>query len=82
MSSYSPQDFAKHPAKYRLFQTATIAKNIFTHNGENDLREGEIVGIEYFTTARNTLFKRDEPVYIIKGKDHTLYANCLKDFIL
>lgn len=78
-------DFVQNPKKYELFKTAEIAKNVFTNNGENDLPEGEIVGIQYFTTARNQIYRRMEPVYsvTVNGKFWgQVYANTLRNFVL
>ncbi len=82
MSAYDQKDFELNAGKYPLFRTATIAKSIITHNGEDDLPEGKIVSIEYRGTFRNQLYKRMEPVFNINGGNHCLYANCLKNFVL
>jgi len=82
MHKFDTKDYAANPGKYRLFQTARIASNVFTHNADNDLREGEYVGIKYFCDAYNKLYRRTEPVYHIIGKDCDLYANALADFCL
>lgn len=82
IDQYDAKDFAANPGKYRLFQTARIAKHVFTHNGEHDLPEGEHVGIVFRCEAFNPMFRRMEPVYTIKGKDRDLYANALGDFVL
>ena len=82
MSKFDPQDFQANPKKYELFRTAVVAANVFTHNGEHDLREGQHVGIKYRCTARNQLYKRMEPIYSLTNHDHDLYASTLKDFVL
>lgn len=80
--AFDQNDYKANPNKYRMFSSAVIAKNIVTHNGEQDMEEGQIVGIEFLCEARNQLFRRDEPVYKIKGTDINLYANCLRDFVI
>lgn len=82
MSRFRHADYLAHPAKYRLFKTATIAAHILTQNGEHDLPQGEIVAIEYRCDAFNPLYRRTEPVYSIKGTGRDLYANALADFCL
>jgi hypothetical protein len=89
MNKYDPKDFAANPGKYRLFKTATIAKHIFTCDGDDDLSEGLHVGIEYRCEAFNKLFGRFEPVYTIINTEHgkvsgqrDLYANTLMNFVL
>ena len=82
VSRYDPKDYAANPGKYRLFRTARVATNMFTHDGVNDLRVGEHVAIEYRLSALNKLYRREEPVYTIVGKDCDLYANALCDFCL
>lgn len=86
MSKYDAKDFAQNPGKYALFCTAEVAAHIATENAENDLREGEIVGIKYFAIARNHLYRRDEPVYAVTRQDGTfyghVYANSLRNFVL
>lgn len=82
MRTYDPKDFAANPRKYELFKTAIIARDIITHNGDDDIKAGTCVGIEYFCTAPNKLFRRNEPVYRIAGTERHLYANCLADFVL
>ena len=82
MNTYDAKDFAAKPGKYRLFQTARIAKHVFTCDGEHDLPQGEHVGIEFRCEAFNPLYRRMEPVYHIKGKGRDLYANALSDFVL
>ena len=62
---YDPTDFASHPAKYKRFATARVVDSIFTENGSNDLRAGEIVSLGYVGTSRNQMFRRMEPVYSI-----------------
>ena len=82
MRPYDPRDFATNPRKYELFKTATIARDIITHNGDDDIKAGTHVGIEYFRTAPNPLFRREEPVYRLAGTQRHLYANCFADFVL
>jgi hypothetical protein len=82
MSKYDPKDFEANPGKYQLFKTAVIASDIFTHNGEDDLKAGTHVAIQYFCTAKNCMYNRIEPVYMLVGMDRTMYANTLKDFVL
>lgn len=82
IDQYDAKDFAANPGKYRLFQTARIAKHVFTQNGDQDLKKGEHVAIEFRCEAFNALYRRTEPVYTIKGKDRDLYANALGDFVL
>lgn len=82
MRPFDHRDYAQNPLKYRLFRTATVRAHIFTHNGQDDLREGEIVAIEYAGDARNQMYRREEPVYRVKGTEHALYANALSDFTL
>ena len=82
MSKFSAQDYQQNPGKYELFRTAVIDKTVFTSPGEQLLTEGDFVGIEYAGKARNQLFRRDEPLYRVKGTDRTLYGNCLRDFVL
>jgi hypothetical protein len=83
---YRHQDFTDNPGKYRLFKTAAVAQNIFTHNGEHDLSAGAYVGVEFFAVQRNQLRRREEPVYSIKTQDGQfwghLYASALADFCL
>lgn len=82
---YDPRDFAANPGKYQLFKTATVARSIFTHNAEHDIPEGTIVGLRYICTARNQLFRRDEPVYALTrngSEDVTVYGNTLTGFTL
>jgi len=82
MSTYDPKDFQANPKKYELFKTAVIASHCFTENGTDDLTEGQHVGIQYFCTAKNSLYNRMEPIYLITGTDRTIYANTLKDLVL
>ena len=82
MDRFDHADFVANPGKYRLFQTARIAANIITNNGEFDLNEGQFVGIEYRCEAFNRMYRRNEPVYTIKGTGRDLYANCLGNFVL
>ncbi len=82
---YDQKDFDANPKKYELFCTATIAKHIVTHEGEQDLPEGTIVGVRYATTARNQLFRRNEPVFAVTVRGQFwghLYASAMKDFVL
>ena len=82
ITKFDADDFAANRDKYRRFKTARIASHIFTHNGEDDLEQGEYVGIKYQFTAHNALHRRSEPVYRINGGDRLLYANVLGDFCL
>ena len=83
---YQHQDFIDNPGKYRLFKTARVAQNVFTHNGQNDLSAGTFVSLEFFGALRNQLRRRDEPVFSIKTQDGQfwghLYASGLTDFCL
>lgn len=79
---FNHADYVKNTGKYNLYKTAVVASHIFTENGIDDLKEGQIVGIEYVGEARNQLYRRNEPLYRIKGTSHTLYANALGDFVL
>lgn len=79
---YDHQDFISNPGKYKIFKTARVAGNIFTHNGEQDLAAGTFVAIKYLCTARNQMYRRNEPVYSIIGHDRDLYANALSNFVL
>jgi len=81
-SKYDAADFSQNPKKYELFQTAQIAANVFSHDGEQDLPEGKHVAIQYRCTAFNRLYRRNEPVYTIVGTGRDLYANTLKNFVL
>lgn len=80
------KDFVRNPGKYALFNTAVVAKAIVTHNAENDLHVGDIVGIKYAGTVKNMLYKRYEPIYEVTrigGMFYGyVYANTLKDFVL
>lgn len=78
---YSHQDFMQSPKKYELFRTAVVAKSIITHNGENDLNEGQTVSVEFRGIVRNQLFKRNEPIYLL-NTGHCVYANVLRNFCL
>ena len=85
MNKYDPQDFAANPIKYQLFKTARIARSVFTCDGEADLPEGAHVGVSYFATRLNKLYRRDEPVFAITHNGAFwghLYANCLSDFVI
>lgn len=79
---YDAKDFARNPAKYTTFKTATIAQHVLTENGTDDLPAGRIVGIDYQFTVRNHLRRRMEPVYRIRGTQHMLFASALCDFVL
>jgi hypothetical protein len=82
---YDAKDFARDPEKYRLFKTAQIARHVFTNNGEFDLPEGKYVELRYRCTARNQLFRRDEPVYTVTADDKEwgdIYGNALTGFTL
>lgn len=71
--------------KESLFTTAQVSKHVFTHNGENDLREGDIVAVSYIGHKRNQLFRRDEAVYAITANGQFwghLYANALDRFVI
>lgn len=79
------QDFAANPRKYQAFRTARVPGGIFTHNGERDIPAGAIVAVEYRLTARNQMFRRDEPVYAVTYNGETwgdLYASTLDQFTL
>ncbi len=76
---YDHQDFLRNPRKYELFKTATVARHVITENAVDDMPAGTPVSIEYRCTARNQLFRRDEPVYRVNGQSD-IYANCLQDF--
>jgi len=88
MKIFSPfihEDFAANPAKYALFKTAIVITNVITHDGENDLERGTIVGVRHVRNAWNALRRREEPIYAItKDGEHwgMLYANALADFTL
>ena len=85
MNLYDHSDFLRNPGKYELFATARIARHMFTENGERDLPEGECVGVKYRLTARNQLYRRDEPVFTVSHNGQMwgdVYANALCDFIL
>ena len=85
MRSYDPTDFAQHPRKYELFQTARVAQHVLTADGAADLEQGRYVAIKYFRTAWNALRRREEPVYsvTVDGKIWGyLYGNALADFVL
>ncbi len=82
MMPFDHTDFIRAPIKYRLFKTAKVRNHVHTHNGESDLEAGQYVGLEYAGTVRNQLYRREEPIYRIKGTDHTLYATNLCDFCL
>ena len=86
MNKYDAKDFEQNPGKYKLFCKAEVAAHIVTDNASNDLYEGEIVGIKYFATARNPLFRRNEPVYAVTRQDGSfyghVYANSLHSFVL
>jgi hypothetical protein len=82
MLPFDHTDFTRAPIKYQLFKTAKVRNHVHTHNGESDLEAGQYVGLEYAGTVRNQLYRRDEPIYRIKGTAHTLYATNLCDFCL
>jgi hypothetical protein len=79
---FDHSDFVSAPIKYQIFKTAKIRNHVLTHNGESDLEAGACVGLEYAGTVRNQLYRREEPIYRIKGTEHTLYASNLTDFCL
>ena len=83
---YDHNDFVQNPGKYQSFKTAIVNKSIVTHNAENDLQPGEIVGIKYAGTVKNHLYQRNEPLYeVTRIGGHFyghVYANALKDFVL
>ncbi len=79
---YDHAEYVDAPIKYQLFRTAKVQNHVVTHNGEADLEAGQWVGLEYAGTVRNQLYRRDEPIYHIKGTEHTLYASNLTDFCL
>ena len=79
-------DFVQNPGKYELFQSARIAKHIFSNNGDADLSVGQHVSIKFLAVCRNHLLRRDEPVYEVKvGAGEFwgyVYANALTNFVL
>lgn len=82
---FNHADFLAAPEKYKIFRTARVARHVLTHNGENDLPEGAIVGVRFYAVARNQLFRRDEPIYTVihEGREWgTVYANALADLTL
>ena len=86
---YSQKDYSENPGKYKLFNTARIARQIITLNGKDDLLEGTFVSIKYRCEALNKLYGRYEPIYTITNTEHgvpsearDVYANNLKDFVL
>jgi hypothetical protein len=80
--TFDHADYVNAPIKYQLFKTAKVRNHVLTHNGESDLEAGACVGLEYAGIVRNQLYRRDEPIYHIKGTEHTLYASNLTDFCL
>ena len=80
--TFDHADYVSAPIKYQLFKTAKVRNHVVTHNGESDLEAGACVGLEYAGTVRNQLYRREEPIYRIKGTEHTLYASNLTDFCL
>jgi len=72
--------------KAALYRTAVVKGHIFTHNGEQDLPAGTIVGVAFLCLARNQMFKRYEPIYTVtlQGGQHwgNLYESALTDFVL
>ena len=82
MSKFDAIDYQRNPGKYQMFRTAVIAKTVFTTPGEKLLTEGDFVAVEYAGSARNQLFRREEPLYRVVGTDRTLYGNCFRDFVL
>lgn len=72
--------------KAALYRTAVIARDIFTHNGEDDLQAGTIVGVRYRCTAWNAMYRRGEDVYTVTlqgGRVYgDMYENCLREFVL
>jgi len=89
MHAYDKNDYFQNPGKYKLFQSARIARHIFTENGEHDLKAGEFVSIKYRCEALNKMYGRYEPVYTIVNTEHgvpsearDVYANNLASFVL
>ena len=76
------QDYIKNPNKYESFKTAKMNCNVFTHNGENDLKENQCVAVKFSCNAWNQLYKRYEPVYEINNSSIFVYGAGLKDFVL
>jgi hypothetical protein len=79
-------DYQRNPSKYGMFKTAVVDQSVFTHNGEQDLPMGTIVGVRFNCTARNQMFRRDEPVYEVTlqgGKVWGyLFGHALTDFVI
>lgn len=80
---FDAKDFAENPGKYAKFRTAQVRSHIFTNNGEADLPAGAFVAVQYRLTARNQLFRRDEPVYAVTHNGELwgdVYASALDHF--
>lgn len=89
MSPFNHSDFLANPRKYELYSSACVSANVFTHDGDQDLQQGEPVGVKYLRTAYNGMRRRYEPIYTVtvskQGQRETwgcLFANALGDFVL
>ena len=84
--SFDHADFLAHPKKYEMYKTAKIATHVFTNDGRHDLPAGEIVGVQYRTTAYCSTRRRYEPVYTVTLQDNSvwgdMYAAHLTRFVL
>lgn len=69
-----------------MYKTAVVAKHVYTHNGENDLCKGTIVGVKYRFDAVNKLYNRTEAVFTVTLQGGKIwgdvYASVLDDFVL
>lgn len=81
------QDFQDNPNKYKSFRTAQVNGGVLTHNGENDIEDGTIVGVRFLEMKHNPVYQREEPLYTItlqNGIVHpcNLFGSSLKNFVL
>lgn len=79
------RDYLTNRTKYERFRTAIVASRTFTHNGENDLHPGEIVGIRFLRHRLNPVNRRPEPMYAAtspSGAECLVSGFNLRDFCL
>jgi hypothetical protein len=79
MTKYDPKDYIANPAKYSLFKTATLNKELIHENGST--KPGQIVSLEFLGDVWNHLYRRHEPLYRLNTGD-TVFAGALGGFVL
>lgn len=72
--------------KKSFYKTAIVKCNIYTHNGENDIRAGSFVSVTYAGERWNQLFRREESIFYVAAPGNkiqaTLYEGALTGFCL